>query len=418
LWILEESSDATLYIYVDDHASQCLPQTTSQSKAMAERPSYLTTKAGKYALGANRGPLAKEDIVESQIAHVELADSSSLKGRGKVRQHWTRFWCCYLVSAIIFLAIFLPLFFTVIIQAISQRVIDNASLVLVEAKIMQPRPESVLLSIQTALKLPVNVPVRLDPNVLHLFNNDEPGNSTYLKVYNDALEIQGTASIGVQNQPSPVNPGPWKHYVRSVVFEPHAPLSAFGNTNIYLGKLKSHISLKKDLPQNTLNSFAGFSIDHPKMLFPPRDDGVNLVANAILPNPSVMTIEIGNITMDLKSKDLIVGNATINNLTLRPGNHSTPLEGVVDMHTIIENLLPLVQAQGSSLRNGYLSLDAVTREVEYDGVVIPYYTEAMRDLVLSAKVPVNDLVINSIQGILHNNSSDLQSILSDTGDRK
>ncbi|GAB1210289.1 hypothetical protein APSETT445_009080 [Aspergillus pseudonomiae] len=293
-------------------------------KAMAERPSYLTTKAGKYALGANRGPLAKEDIVESQIAHVELADSSSLKGRGK-------------------------------------RVIDNASLVLVEAKIMQPRPESVLLSIQTALKLPVNVPVRLDPNVLHLFNNDEPGNSTYLKVYNDAIQIQGTASIGVQNQPSPVNPEPWKHYVRSVVFEPHAPLSAFGNTNIYLGRLKSHISLKKDLPQNR--------------------------------------------------------NATINNLTLRPGNHSTPLEGVVDMHTIIENLLPLVQAQGSSLRNGYLSLDAVTREVEYDGVVIPYYTEAMRDLVLSAKVPVNDLVINSIQGILHSNSSDLQSILSDTGDR-
>ena len=141
--------------------------------------------------------------------------------------------------------------FTVIIQAISQRVIDNASLVLVEAKIMQPRPESVMLSIQTALKLPVNVPVRLDPNVLHLFNNDEPGNSTYLKVYNDAIEIQGTASIGVQNQPSPVNPEPWKHYVRSVVFEPHAPLSAFGNTNIYLGRLKSHISLKKDLPQNS-----------------------------------------------------------------------------------------------------------------------------------------------------------------------
>ena len=41
-----------------------------------------------------------------------------------------------------------------------------------------------------------------------------------------------------------------------------------------------------------LNSFAGFSIEDPKMLFPPRDDGVNLVANATLPNPSVMTIEI------------------------------------------------------------------------------------------------------------------------------
>ncbi|KAE8138898.1 hypothetical protein BDV38DRAFT_291643 [Aspergillus pseudotamarii] len=384
---------------------------------MADKPSYFTTKAGQYALGANRGPLAQQHVDGSQVAHVELAGGSTVKGRGRLRRHWTRFWCCYLIGAIIFLAIFLPLFFTVIIQAISQRVIDNASLVLVEAKIMQPRPESVLLSIQTALKLTVDVPVRLDPNVLHLFNNDQPGNSTYLKVYNDAIVIHGNTSIGVQNQPSPINPDPWKHYVRSVVFEPHAPLSAFGTTNIYLGKLKSHITMKKDLPQNTLNSFAGFSIDDPKMLFPPRDDGVNLVAHATLPNPSVMTIEIGTITMDLKSKDLIVGNATIKNLTLRPGNHSTPLEGVVDMHTIMENLLPLLQAQGSSLRDGYLSLDAVTREVEYDGVVIPYYTEVMRDLVLSAKVPVNDLLINSVQGILHDNSSDLQSVLDDVRDR-
>ncbi|UDD60979.1 hypothetical protein AFCA_008364 [Aspergillus flavus] len=374
---------------------------------MADTPSYLTTKAGKYALGAYRGPLEQQHGDGSQVAHVELTESSTLKGNGKIRRHWIRF--C----------------FTVIIQAISQRVIDDASLVLVEAKVMQPRPESVLLSIQTALRLGVNVPVRLDPNVLHLFNNDQPGNSTYLKVYNDAIVIHGNASIGVQNQPSPINPDPWKHYIRSVVFEPHAPLSAFGTTNIYLGKLKSHISLKKDLPQNmsvgakiaALNSFAGFSIEDPKMLFPPRDDGVNLVANATLPNPSVMTIEIGTITMDLKSKDLTIGNATINNLTLRPGNHSTPLEGVVDMHTVTENLLPLLQAQRDSLRSGYLSLDAVTREVEYDGVMIPYYTEVMRDLVLSAKVPVNDLLINSVQGILQDNSSGLQSVLDDIRER-
>lgn len=28
--------------------------------------------------------------------------------RANVRKHWRRFWCCYLVAVIIFLAIFLP----------------------------------------------------------------------------------------------------------------------------------------------------------------------------------------------------------------------------------------------------------------------------------------------------------------------
>ena len=41
-----------------------------------------------------------------------------------------------------------------------------------------------------------------------------------------------------------------------------------------------------------LDSFAGFSISDPKLLLPAESDGTNLVANATLPNPSVMTLEI------------------------------------------------------------------------------------------------------------------------------
>lgn len=78
---------------------------------MADTPSYLTTKAGKYALGAYRGPLEQQHGDGSKVAHVELTDSSTLKGNGKIRRHWIRFWCCYLIGAIIFLAIFLPLLY-------------------------------------------------------------------------------------------------------------------------------------------------------------------------------------------------------------------------------------------------------------------------------------------------------------------
>ncbi|THC91009.1 hypothetical protein EYZ11_009517 [Aspergillus tanneri] len=113
---------------------------------------------------------------------------------------------------------------------------DNASLVLVNASIMHPQPDSIFLSIQTALSLHVDIPA---------------GNSTYLKVYNDAIVVRGNTTIGVQNQSSPVNPEPWKYYLHNVVFQSHAPLSAFGETNIYLGRLKSHVSLVKDLPQNS-----------------------------------------------------------------------------------------------------------------------------------------------------------------------
>jgi hypothetical protein len=41
-----------------------------------------------------------------------------------------------------------------------------------------------------------------------------------------------------------------------------------------------------------LNSFAGFSIEGSQLLLPAESDGTNLIANATLPNPSVMTLEI------------------------------------------------------------------------------------------------------------------------------
>ncbi|GAB1213865.1 hypothetical protein ATERTT37_003018 [Aspergillus terreus] len=379
-------------------------ESDSMEEKLAEKPSP-DPKETKYVLGTNRGPLTESDE-EKQAASAPAGDALTAPGKKqKFRRHWARFWCCYLVGAIVFLAIFLPIFFTVIFQAICQNVIDHATLLVVDARIMQPKPDSVVLTLQTALDLPISLPVRLDSNVLNLFNRGQPGNSTYLKVYNKGEVIHGNTSMGVQEQFTPLNLDPWKQYLHSVMFEPHAPLSAFGETNVHVGKLSSHIKVDKDVPQNTLNSFSGFSIDEPQLILPPRDDGINLVATAILPNPSVMTIEIGTITMDLKNADLTVGNATLENLTLKPGNNSISLQGTVDFSTILHNIKSILQSQGKNIRQGYLTLDAIGRSVVYNGTEIPYYTEIMQSLTLPAKVPINELLVNSLHGILHANDT-------------
>jgi hypothetical protein len=81
---------------------------------------------GRYVVGSNRnpplltgkGPRSKKapEAFGGDIEHVKSVESlekskksRSLKHvRANVLKHWRRFWCCYLVAAIIFLAIFLP----------------------------------------------------------------------------------------------------------------------------------------------------------------------------------------------------------------------------------------------------------------------------------------------------------------------
>lgn len=132
------------------------------------------------------------------------------------------------------------------------------------------------------------------------------------------------------------------------------------------------------------------------MLLPPRPDGTNLIGNLTLPNPSVLTIQIGDIYLDIKSGDLTIGNATVKNLTLKPGDNTLPLEGILDLGTILSNLGAVLQSQKSLFTTGDLSLTTNTRSVVWDGQEVPYYTKVMSELPLVAKVPLLGTIKNTL----------------------
>ena len=71
----------------------------------------------KYIIGTNRnletgsnkdGKDLEED--SEHIEHLENEGSPGKSSQGKIKfqWHWRRFWCCYLIAGIIFLAIILP----------------------------------------------------------------------------------------------------------------------------------------------------------------------------------------------------------------------------------------------------------------------------------------------------------------------
>lgn len=82
---------------------------------MAEGPAYLKSKAAKYALGMHRGILPSKGVEDGE-ENAELAKGLSLEPTPttrsmKMKKHLGRFWCCYLIGNIIFLAIFLPILY-------------------------------------------------------------------------------------------------------------------------------------------------------------------------------------------------------------------------------------------------------------------------------------------------------------------
>lgn len=71
------------------------------------------------------------------------------------------------------------------------------------------------------------------------------------------------------------------------------------------------------------------------------------------------------------------------------------MSGVLDLATIISNLPEVLKSQASLFKTGNLTLDTITRSVVWNGNEVPYYTQVMSELTLTAEVPIADTLKNT-----------------------
>jgi hypothetical protein len=107
------------------------------------------------------------------------------------------------------------------------------------------------------------------------------------------------------------------------------------------------------------------------------DDGSNMKGTINLPNPSVMTLTIGDVVQDIFLPDgTLIGNSTISGVVLRPGNDNVfPLSSTTDINKVLPFIL-----NGTT---GDLPITARTTSVTYQGQRLPYFEAAM------AATPIN-----------------------------
>lgn len=138
--------------------------------------------------------------------------------------------------------------FLVAIPAISQMVVNKSDLVLVNASVLNPRPDKIQLTLLSALDLKIALPVRIEPITLDLFVRDAGAGNAWGQANIDGKVIKGNTTLGVTKIETPLtNLTTWDEYVHNVVFEKETALSVRGVTNSYLGVLKSKVTMDKDI---------------------------------------------------------------------------------------------------------------------------------------------------------------------------
>jgi hypothetical protein len=140
-----------------------------------------------------------------------------------------------------------------------------------------------------------------------------------------------------------------------------------------------------------LNGLKGFNVTGVRLNSSAKAGEPNLKGFAYIPNPSVITVALvctpsnlsswkilimsqGNVTLTLSTtKAGVVGNTTINDMTLVPGNNTLPMTGIVDQVLI-----------ASSLNStGWVTLSIKGESAIYNGQHLTYYVRYLPQIPLN-----------------------------------
>jgi hypothetical protein len=114
-----------------------------------------------------------------------------------------------------------------------------------------------------------------------------------------------------------------------------------------------------------------------KLLNKAQPDGTNFLANVMIPNPTVQTVQMGNLALSLfvpgnsTTGPTAIGNASLKNVTLVPGNNTVPLRSITNDLAVFG----LLESNISLLHR--MPVDIVVDNSTMGGVVIPYFTRAL-----------------------------------------
>jgi hypothetical protein len=131
-----------------------------------------------------------------------------------------------------------------------------------------------------------------------------------------------------------------------------------------------------------MNGFKGLEIQNFSLLKTAAANGTNAMGDVFIPNPSSVTMTVGDASFNLFVDDTAIGNATIPDLTLLPGNNSYPIS-ITQKQAAVAALLLSDPAACGTLP---ITIKGVASVV--DGVEIPYLSKALQSNALHTTLDV------------------------------
>ncbi|MCJ1474977.1 hypothetical protein MMC13_003637 [Lambiella insularis] len=304
--------------------------------------------------------------------HVEEAGMPQRRTFGqKLKAHLKKWWWLHAIIFIALLLLIILLLVYVGFPRIAQSEINNSTLNITSVDISNPTETSFVLAQDSFIINDSAYHPQLDAFNASLALQ---GEAPYAYVTIPALHATATAESDLQQTVQITNLTAFTAFTTALLGNDMVNMEVHGSTGLHeMAFPATTVDYDKIMPLTGMSSLSGFNVTSFQILLIPLANGTNMVGDVLIPNPSVFTFAMGNVTMNLFVAGAYIGNSTIDNLVIAPGNNTYPMSSITNQTAVI-------LAITETYKDGMLPVDIVGSSSVYDGVHLTYYEKALSSL--------------------------------------
>lgn len=312
------------------------------------------------------------------VEEAAVTPAAPLTKGQRFKRHCARRWWIWLIGVLLFIVVLVIIIIFAIVPAVAQRTIDKTKLNIESLVILDPKPDQFIFSVDSYIDGTSKVAhdADIDPFTVEFsLNGDKPFMLLPLDGVHGGDQIPVTKSNYTTKIADLTSFG---KFAGTLMDSQEFTLNIRGETKIRLGKLSPKVKYREDVTLKGFNKLNGMVITSYEIL---QDEGeYNLGGLVLIPNPTVFTLEVGDVYLDIDLDGANLGSGIIPNLTIIPGQKNTyKFFAAVEPNDILK--------LAGKIAAGTAVLSVKATAVKANDVDIPWLARPLGAVTIS--VPVN-----------------------------
>ncbi|KAI1461894.1 hypothetical protein F4805DRAFT_186648 [Annulohypoxylon moriforme] len=310
------------------------------------------------------------------------ANSKSSKG------HCRRFWWLYVVIILIIaVVVIVPCVILVAVPRMAQKKLDQATLTIDGISVTKVQTNSLNMAINSTITTDGSTHATIDgfEGTMYLADINPPlafAKINFPETTSDAHQIVNVSQeIPISDQDA------FTTFNKHLLQQESVNVLVKGDTYVHVSGISRAygVTFSKTVSLKGLDGFKGISVTNPHVSLAQSD---NFNATAHIPNPSSLTLDVGNTTFNTYLNGSEIGTSYILNLVLHPGTNDFFIWADINNTAVVNALTKRPTCE----HNGTLTFELSGKNVTNLGQHIPYFADALASSNTSVDIPIGQAI--------------------------